>query len=165
MTTNSDVMTTNSDDILSNSETEPSTEYITPLEFPTGTDDMVYTDDVVYTDDIVYSDEIYEKEMLLLEQMFPDANFTISIGIDAMGILVTDDTQMIVKHIYNCGCYDDNERPNTKYYSITGAQLTYRYVIDSLITQGLTLDCDHHFMEGFIQCEDSDCQFEIMIGS
>jgi hypothetical protein len=38
-------------------------------------------------------------------------------------------------------------------------------VANIFIEQGLDLDCDHRFLEGFCKSKDSNCQFEIATGS
>ena len=43
--------------------------------------------------------------------------------------------------------------------------MTYKYVIEQLIEQGLELDCNHIYLEGLYKTKDSDCQFEILTGS
>jgi len=43
--------------------------------------------------------------------------------------------------------------------------MTVRYVIEELIKQGLKLDCNHHFLEGFNKTSGSGCQFELCVGS
>lgn len=43
--------------------------------------------------------------------------------------------------------------------------MTNKYIIQKLINQGLKMDCNHVFLEGFIKSKDSECQFEIFAGS
>jgi hypothetical protein len=78
--------------------------------------------------------------------------------------LISDKKFIIVKNTYSCFCYD-NCKKKTDYFYIRGQNMTYRYVIEQLIYQGLQLDCDHRYLEGFYKKDDSDCQFEIWTGS
>ena len=105
-----------------------------------------------------------EEEIELINNMFPDSNFSVAIDIDELDDLITDKQFIIVKNTYNCYCYD-NCKKNATYYYIRGTSMTNRYVIEQLIKQGLDLECNHVFLEGFDKCPDSDCQYIICTGS
>ena len=110
------------------------------------------------------TEEQYEYEMEQINEMFPHANFSICIDIEDLDEVVTNKSDIMIKNTYTCHCYD-NCRKNTEYYHISGKHITNRYIINKLIEQGLNLDCDHHFLEGFYQMKNSECQFEMVIGS
>ena len=110
------------------------------------------------------TDEEIEGEIEQIHNMFTNAQFEVAINIEEMDKLVTDKNYIIVKNTYNCYCYDDFKK-NTDYFYIKGENMTYRYVIEQLIEQGLKLDCNHHYLEGFYKTAGSDCQFEISTGS
>ena len=105
------------------------------------------------------TDEEYE-----CEQMFPNAQFSIAINIEDMDKLITTEHQLIIKSKYNCYCYT-NCKKNTDFFYIQGENITHRYVIEQLIKQGLKLDCNHRFLEGFYKTVGSECQFELCVGS
>ena len=77
--------------------------------------------------------------------------------------IVTDETDIVVKNTYDCYCYTNKRK--TDYYYISGKHITNKFIIYKLIEQGLDLDCDHRFLEGFCKSKDSNCQFEIATGS
>lgn len=110
------------------------------------------------------TDEEIECEIKQINNMFPNAQFEVAINIEEIDKLITDKQFIIVKNTYSCFCYD-NCKKNTDYFYIRGRHMTHRYVIEQLIEQGLQLDCDHHYLEGFYKIKDSDCQFEIWTGS
>ena len=110
------------------------------------------------------TDEQFECEIEQIHNMFPNAQFEIAINIEEMDNLVTDKKFIIVKNTYSCYCYDDCKK-NTDYFYIRGENMTYKYVIEQLIEQGLELDCNHIYLEGLYKTKDSDCQFEILTGS
>jgi hypothetical protein len=110
------------------------------------------------------TEEEYELEIEQIHNMFPKAKFEIAINIKEMDKLVTDKDFIIIKKTYDCFCYKECTK-KTEYYYIRGDNITYRFVIEQLIEQGLELDCDHHFLEGFNKSSGSDCQFEISTGS
>jgi hypothetical protein len=105
---------------------------------------------------------VYENEQI--NNIFPNAQFEVAINITELNKLISDKQFIIVKNTYSCFCYD-NCKKNTDYFYIQGQNMTYRYVIEQLIYQGLQLDCDHRYLEGFYKKDDSDCQFEMWTGS
>jgi hypothetical protein len=108
-----------------------------------------------------YDEDEYEKESELIDQMFPNANFTIAIDLHELDDLVTEDQEISIKHTYNCYCYGDRPR-ETEYYEIKGNQLTNKFILLELIKQGLNLDCNHCFVEGFYKNGNT---YEIVAGS
>jgi hypothetical protein len=110
------------------------------------------------------TDEEIECEIEQMNNMFPTAQFEVAISIEEIDKLITDKQFIIVKNTYSCFCYD-NCKKNTDYFYIRGQNITYRYVIEQLIEQGLQLDCDHHYLEGVYKTKGSECQFEICTGS
>ena len=91
------------------------------------------------------TDEEYELEIEQIHNMFPKAKFEIAINIKEMDKLVRDKDFIIIKKTYDCFCYKECTK-KTEYYYIRGDNITYRFVIEQLIEQGLELDCDHHFL-------------------
>jgi hypothetical protein len=115
-------------------------------------------------DEEPFDESKYEAEQEQIREMFPDAQFTIAINIDEMDEKITEDKFIIVKSTYSCYCYDETNR-KTEYYYIHGESMTTKYVLEQLIKQGLCLDCNHHFVEGFYLNPKSKCQYEIVTGS
>ena len=119
---------------------------------------------MINTIELTAEDEAkYDEEYRKINEIFGDTDFTISIDCDELDELLTDKKQIIIKQDYNCYCYD--AKINSKYYTICGNKLTLKYVLLELKRQGLKIDCNHHFIEGFIETKHSDCQFEIATGS
>ena len=119
------------------------------------------------TDPDQKSDEQYSYEMEQIYNMFPNAKFDIAIQLEDLHEVVTDNKEVVIKNTYSCYCYDDCNR-NTDYFYITaknGCKMTNKFIIQELINQGLSLDCNHRFLEGFMKSKNSDCQFEIVVGS
>jgi hypothetical protein len=110
------------------------------------------------------TNEEYEYDAEQINIMFPNAQFTIAIDIEDMNELITDKQHLIIKSSYDCYCYD-NAKKKTDYFYIKGENMTVRYVIEELIKQGLKLDCNHHFLEGFNKISGSGCEFELCVGS
>ena len=108
--------------------------------------------------------EEYHNEVEQINIMFPNAQFTISIDIEEMDELITHKDHITIKNSYDCYCYD-NCKKNTDFFYIKGENITCRYVIKELIKQGLELNCNHHFLEGFYKTPGSDFQFELCLGS
>lgn len=107
-------------------------------------------------------DEEYEFEQI--EKMFPNAPFTIAMDLGYMDERITARDNIIIKNTYSCYCYDHCKK-KTDYFYIKGKVITYQYVIEQLIQQGLKLDCNHCFLEGIYPTKGSEVQFELCIGS
>lgn len=109
--------------------------------------------------------EQYEKLQKLIDNEFPNANFTISIGYDKLDDLLSYERTIYILDSRKCYCYKNNSY-NTKIYKITSDKLiTYRLALNELIKQGLTLDCNHCYFEGFHKLKENSNTFEIMTGS
>jgi hypothetical protein len=113
--------------------------------------------DMIDNDDL-----IYEEEQRQINEIFGDTEFTISIALDELDELLTERNRVIIKSDYKCYCYD-NEPRNTDYFIICGDSITIKYVFLELKRQGLHLECNHHFIEGFQK--DSDVQYSFHLGS
>ena len=113
------------------------------------------------------TEEEYEHEQRLIDEMFPNAKFSIAIDYDDLNELVTTRKNIVIKNTYTCYCYDNNPR-KTDYFFVKSTSpegITYRFLIEELIRQDLCLECNHNFVEGFMKSNDSECQFEMVIGS
>ena len=110
------------------------------------------------------TDEECEYDAEQINIMFPNAQFSVAIDIEDMDELITDEPEIIIKMCYNCYCYD-NTKKEADYFYIKGENMTCMYVIEQLIKQGLQLNCNHNFLEGFDKTTDSVCQFELCVGS
>lgn len=100
----------------------------------------------------------YEAEFELLEALFPHAQFTISIPIEELDDVVTQEPVIMVKQTYQCHCYSECSK-ETEWFCIRGCSITNKFILNELIQQGLKLECDHQFIEFFHKI--SECQFEI----
>ena len=114
--------------------------------------------------DSEYDTDYYDKEHEIINKMFPDAKFSICIDSHEMNELLTDKKRIVIKQTYNCYCYSEYPR-NTEYFYINGDRLTYKYVIDELIKQGLNPNCNHRFLEIIHPSKNSEVQYEIFFGS
>jgi hypothetical protein len=106
----------------------------------------------------------YERECEIINNMFPNASFSICIDLRIIDEVVTDEEQIIVKSTYDCYCYDDYPR-NTDYFYISGSKITNKYILEELIRQNLELDCNHQFVEGFQLNPNSKCEYILCTGS
>jgi hypothetical protein len=109
-------------------------------------------------------EEQYEAELKIIDEIFKDANFSVSIDIDELDELLTDKKQIIIKSDYKCYCYA-NEVRQPEYFQICGDCITNKYVLEELMKQNLNLNCNHYFIEGFLKSVHSDIQYEIITGS
>lgn len=104
-----------------------------------------------------------EDEYELVKNSFPEHKFSIAMNMAELEEVVCESTKITIKDERSCGCYDDAERPETKIYEIESDRMTNRRIIESLISQGLELECDHHFIEGFHKIDKN--LYEICTGS
>jgi hypothetical protein len=110
------------------------------------------------------SDIDYDAENDLINSIFPNAKFTICINSKQLDDVVTDKQEIIIKLDFPCYCHDGNPR-NTEYYTVTGNKITIRTMLNVLVENEVSFDCDHRFLEGFSLCANSDCQYEVWMGS
>ena len=113
------------------------------------------------------NEDEYDKDYKKVVAMFPDVKFSVAISSKELDDTVSHNNSIIIKHTRNCYCYGDKALSD-QYFTIEGddltnGNLTNKYVIQELIKQGLTMDCDHHFLEGFHNLYDN--VFEIIVGS
>lgn len=106
----------------------------------------------------------YDDEMKLINKMFPNAQFSIAIDYSIMSELLTKLSKIVILRPYNCHYCNMSKRVD-KYVIEKNKStcMTYKHVISSLIKQGMCLDCDHHFLEGFHKVGEG--VFEIVTGS
>ena len=112
-------------------------------------------------DDVIHITD-YTFEIDLIDKMFPNAKFVIAIDIEELDDVVTDQTNIVVKNTYDCYCYGGVNKI-ADYFYIRGEHITNRFIINNLIEQGLNLNCNHCFVEGFYK--ETICQFGICTGS
>ena len=103
------------------------------------------------------SEEQLEREFRIIDEMFPNAQFTPSIDLDDLDNIVTDKKEIIIQQTFTCYCYD-NMNKSPKYFTIKCGEnesLTNKYIINELIKKGLKVNCNHRFLEGFDQLHDN----------
>ena len=106
--------------------------------------------------------DTFEEEQQQIKDTFGDTNFIISIPIKEWNDLLTTETDITIKCNYKCYCYDEKPRKPECFY-IEGDRLTIKYVLLELKRQGLCLDCNHHFIEGFNMMK--YWRYELRLGS
>ena len=106
--------------------------------------------------------EEYEKNQEQIDKIFPNANFHIDIHLSILDDIFTTKKQIFITHSHNCYCYTGNYRP-TEFFEIKGDKITYRYIFNELIRQGLNVECNHCFFEGFDKT--TNIQYSICFGS
>ena len=107
------------------------------------------------------TEDEYEHEFELLEQMFPDAEFTVSIPIEEIDDVISTEPIIIMKLNYNCRCYSESPKV-ADWFNIrcnTDGKITNKTILKELLMQNLKLECDHRYIEGFQKI--TDVQFEI----
>ena len=103
----------------------------------------------------------YEQEFEQLEAMFPDAKFTVSIPIEDIDEVVSTEPTIMVKCSYNCHCYSESPKV-ADWFNIrcnNDGNITNRTILMELMNNNLSLECDHHFIEGFDMI--TDVQFNV----
>lgn len=108
------------------------------------------------------NDEINEYEEI--NNMFPNAPFSICLRLNELNKVVTTEKIIIIQCDFNCYCYDDCPR-NTEYFIIEGEHITNKYIIEELIKQGLKIECNHDFLESIDKMPNSETKFKLWFGS
>lgn len=113
--------------------------------------------------ELIYENKDVEKEVEIISNLYPFANFHIDIPFYLLNKLVSDRRSIIVINVLSCHCFMDFERlenddtysfePFTQSFVIDGhgEPLTHSFVLRSLINQGLHSECDHQFLESITQ--------------
>lgn len=111
------------------------------------------------------SDIDYEEEYKIINEMFPDLDFTISMSIKELNKVVTQKNKIQVVQRYNCYCYSDRKpKKKSKVFIIEGENITHKYILEQLINQGFKIKCNHRYYEGLSQ-HNNDYTFIIDLGS
>ena len=113
------------------------------------------------------SEEEYLKEIEIIYKMFPNAKFSVCIDLNMMNDVLTEKDIIVIKSDYSCYCYRDCPR-NTDFFIIHRPQngkITYRHILTELMNQGLDLDCNHSFIEDIYPSKNTDCQYQLWLGS
>jgi SMC interacting uncharacterized protein involved in chromosome segregation len=99
------------------------------------------------------SDIEFEAEMEALDRMFPDANFSICIGLSDLDDVISHDNVIVIRITHKCYCYMNNPRKDDLIYvyNKTGNGITNKDVVDAMIEDGYDPDCSHVFYEGLRQ--------------
>jgi hypothetical protein len=95
-------------------------------------------------------DEEIDAESEYMFNTFPKAQFEICIPMNELDKILTDEKEIIILDDNNCTCFMNTKVKKNKgvNYSITGDNITYRYVIEKLIEYGFKKKCNHMFLEG-----------------
>ena len=107
------------------------------------------------------TEDEYEQEFQLLEEMFPDAQFTVSVPIEEIDDVVSTEPIIIMKLNYNCHCYCESPKVSD-WFTIccnSDGTITNKTILTELMKQNMKLECDHRYIEGFDKI--TDVQFEI----
>ncbi len=116
----------------------------------------------IATEEVEKTEEQVEREFEILATMFPSRSITVCIDLEEINDLITTEKRMVVKQDFLCYCHQLRPR-KTKFYVITGEQLTYKYVIQKLLKKGFRSYCNHHFLEYFQK--ETEVQYGIGFGS
>ena len=110
-------------------------------------------------------DEELQREFRIIDDMFPEADFTPSVRLENLDDVVTDEKEIIIKQDFTCYCHD-NMNKRSKYFTIKCGEhesITNKFIMTELMKQKMKIDCDHRFVEGFYKHKDNI--YEIWTGS
>jgi hypothetical protein len=112
-----------------------------------------------------YDEEEYNKEIEKINKEFPDANnFSICVDYKELDNIISKKKQIIIKHTYECYCYENINR-STEYFKINDTKpITNRKVIEELCIQNFNPDCNHVFLECISKIKNS-IEYELHMGS
>jgi hypothetical protein len=113
------------------------------------------------------SEDEYMKEFQIIDEMFPNIDFTISINLDMMNDVISDEKCIVIKNTFKCYCYSLVDKKN-EFFIINApinGKITYKHLFTELMNQNCALLCDHRFIEGIHKSPNSTCQYELDIFS
>ena len=103
----------------------------------------------------------FENEFNLLNEMFPTAQFTISIDVDEIHDIISTENVIVIQESLYCYCNDMSTKSNL--YTIKNMVMTQKNVITELIRQGMTRPCNHKFLTKINKR--TDCYFDLWFDS
>jgi hypothetical protein len=97
----------------------------------------------------------FECERKIIDELFPNAQFEISIELENLDSIITTKKEIKLLQTFDCYCYQGIEgtsNANTKSDKLfiiksNNNPMTIRYIINELIKQNFTLECNHRFLE------------------
>jgi hypothetical protein len=97
------------------------------------------------------TDEEYQREQKIIDETFPDAKFPICITPKEIDEVCCDGrTDVMIKH--KCDCYYWDNCPHlcpTHFIRVKNTKpITHRMVLDALIENGFSPECNHIFYIG-----------------
>ena len=111
------------------------------------------------------SEEQLEREFRIIDEMFPNAQFTPSIDLEDLDNIVTDKKEITIQQTFTCYCYDNMDKP-PKYFTIKCGEnesITNKFIMTELMKQKMKIECNHRFVEGFYKHKDNI--YEMWTGS
>ena len=99
-----------------------------------------------------YNDEekdfrIFEFQQKIIDELFPNVKFSMCIDFNDLNKVVTTKKKATLIQTFDCYCYDTSPRPTKTFIIKSNKPMTRRYIINELIKQDFTLDCNHCFLE------------------
>ena len=120
------------------------------------------------------NDDDADSVYAIVSRMFPGARFIVSMSLAELREPITHLDKIIVKQTFDCYCYCDGygelrNAPVPRWFPIhrrDDEYMTNELIIKELVRQGMSLDCNHCFLEGFVKSPNGgECQFELVTGS
>ena len=103
-----------------------------------------------------------ESDIDNMNELYPSANF--SICVENLNEVLSTEPMICIKNTYSCYCYDDKSRESDFYYvKSKSGKITIKDVIDVLVLEDFSPNCNHQFLEGFDQS--TPVQFTMFLGS
>jgi len=99
-----------------------------------------------------YNDEekdfrIYEFQQKIIDELFPNAKFSMCIDFNDLHKVITRKKEVTLFQTFNCWHYESYPRMDKTFIIKSNKPMTYRYIINELIKQDFSLDCEHRFLE------------------
>jgi len=92
----------------------------------------------------------FEFKMKIIEELFPNAKFSVSIDFNDLHKVITTKKEVTLIQTFECYCYQHSPRPPKTFIIKSNkpmTTMTNRYIINELIKQNFELDCNHRFLE------------------
>ena len=89
----------------------------------------------------------FEFKMKIIEELFPNVKFSICMDFNDLHKVITSKKKVTLIQTFNCYCYDTSPLPTKTFIIKSNKPMTRRYIINELIKQDFTLDCNHCFLE------------------
>ena len=111
-----------------------------------------------------YDDEekdfrIFVFNIKIIEELFPNAKFEVSINFNDLNNVITTKKEVKLIQTFDCWHYESYPKIDKTFIIKSNKPMTRRYIINELIKQDFSLDCEHRYLESLEVYDDGILEY------